>query len=152
VKPTTELQPLIDAMLSRFGDADQGITAVVDLAVLVAMADGRIDEAEMTALMGTVDVIMGTRLAPAVAKHLVTQSRAQIRDAGAAARARELGRTLGARGAAGEGLRLAFAIAWTSEGLSVEERAIIDVVASSAGMDPERLKALETEVAPPGAA
>jgi hypothetical protein len=152
VKPTNDLQPLIDALLARFNDSDEGLTTIVDLTVLVAMADGRIDEAEMTALMGTIETLMGTRLSLAVAKHLVTQSRSQIRNVGAAARARDVGASLAAHSASEEGVRLALAIAWTSEGVSAEEHAIIGVVAATAGVAADRLQALADEATPAGAA
>jgi uncharacterized tellurite resistance protein B-like protein len=151
VKPTTELQPLTDALLARFGASDKGLTAAVDLAVLVAMADERIDEAEMAALVESVQALLGVRLAPAVAKHLVSESRAKIRVTGTEARARDVGTTLRVHGAGEEGVRFALAIAWVSEGLADVERALIAVVAESAGVSPDRLDALVRETTPASA-
>ncbi|MFT3768963.1 MAG: hypothetical protein QM820_26280 [Minicystis sp.] len=148
MKPTNELQPLTDALLARFGSSDKGLTAAVDLAVLVAMADERIDEAEMAALMASIEGLLGVRLAPAVAKHLVTESRTKIRVTGAEARAVDIGHTLAVHGAGEEGLRLAFAIAWTSEGLAPAERAVIGIVGGAAGVSPARIDALADEAKP----
>ncbi|APR80106.1 Hypothetical protein A7982_05453 [Minicystis rosea] len=142
MKPTTELQPLTDALLAKFGSSDKGLTAAVDLTVLVAMADDRIDEAEMEALIASVDGLLGVRLATYVAKHLVTESRDKIRLTGAEARARDIGHTLAVHGAGEEGLRLALAIAWTSEGLAPSERSIIGVVGEAAGVSATRIDAL----------
>jgi tellurite resistance protein len=148
VKPTNELEPLTSALLARFGASDKGLTAAVDLAVLVAMADEHIDEAEMGALLDTIEGLLGVRLAPALAKHLVTDSRVKIRVTGAEARARDIGHTLSVHAAGEEGVRLALAIAWTSEGLADAERAIIGVIAEAAGVSQARVDALAEETKP----
>lgn len=148
MKPTNELQPLTDALLSRFGSSDKGLIAAVDLAVLVAMADEHIDAAEMIALQDTIAGLLGVRLAPSLAKHLVTDSRVKIRVTGAEARARDIGHTLSVHGAGEEGLRLALAIAWTSDGLADEERAIIGTIGDAAGVSAARVDELAAEAKP----
>jgi tellurite resistance protein len=142
------IKPLTDALLARFGDSDEGLTTAVDLAVLVAMADEQIDEAEMAALTASIEGLLGSHLSVAVAKHLITQSRAKIRAAGAETRARSLGASLKFHDAAEDGLRLALAIAWASEGLAEAERALLAVVAGTAGVAAPRLDALAAEVKP----
>jgi tellurite resistance protein len=150
VNASASFKPLTDALLARFGDSDEGLTTAVDLAVLVAMADQHIDEAEMAALVASIEGLLGTRLSVAVAKHLVTQSRAKARSAGAEARARAVGASLKFHDAAEEGLRLALAVAWASEGLAEAERALLAVVAGTAGVTGERLDALAAEMKPAG--
>lgn len=150
MKPTPEISSLTDALLARFGSSDRGLTAAVDLAVLVAMADDRIDKDEMAALAASINGFFGVSVAPAVVKHLVAESRTKIRQQGAEARARDIGQTLSAHGAGEDGLRLALAVAWASEGVAASERAAIDVVAESAGVPRERVDALVAEMEPQG--
>ena len=55
MKPSPLIQPTIEAMCARFRSNDEGLSAAVDLAVLVAAADGRIDRAEMAALSASLE-------------------------------------------------------------------------------------------------
>jgi len=148
VKPNADLQPLIDALLTRFGSSDKGLCAAVDLAVLVAMADEHIDDAEMAALTTSIEAFLGTRLAPAVARHLVNESRRQIRNDGAEGCVRTVGQVLAANHAVEEGVRFGLAIALASEGISAVERARIAGVAEAAGLPAARLDELVREAGP----
>lgn len=134
MKPSTELQPLIAALLARYDSSDEGLMAAIDLAVLVAQADGKIDAAERAALIASIEALMGTVVAPVITSHLVRESRDKIAEIGPETRAVQIGSSLKAHNAIDEGLRLALAIAHTSDGLSAEERARIAVVAKAAGV------------------
>lgn len=136
------MQKEIDALLDRFPAGDDGLIAVVDLAVLVAIADGRIDGAEMDALSESIEAMVGGRLSASLVGHLVTESRAQIRGLGPEESARAVGAVLAANGAAEEGVKLALAVAWASEGLSAAELERITQVAEAAGLSGERLDEL----------
>jgi len=136
------MQPLIDELLARFPVGDEGLIVVVDLAVLVAIADGSIAGSEMAALCESIEAIVGRRLSASLVGHLVTESRAQILALGAEQSARSIGEQLAARGAAEEGIRLALAIAAASEGLSAAELERISQVAYAAGLSPAHLDAL----------
>jgi tellurite resistance protein len=144
VKPDPKLKMLTAAFLARFGADDEGVSTAVDLAVLVAVADGVIDAAERAALAGAIEVVMGATVAPSVVRHLVLESRNQILAAGTEARARAIGGALAARGAIDEGLRMALAIAFASEGLAAMERAHIATMARAAGVTDARLEGLIT--------
>ena len=61
-----------------------------------------------------------------------------------------IGESLAQHGAAEEGLRLAFTIAWVSEGLSADERARIALVAKAAQVSDERFEAILRETEPKG--
>lgn len=50
---------LVDALLAHFPARHEGLIALVDLAVLVAVADGRIDDAERAALTESIEAIAG---------------------------------------------------------------------------------------------
>ncbi len=124
--------------------------------MLVAVANGVIDAAERAALAGALEAVMGSTVAPPVVRHLIRESRNHIQAEGIEARARAIGRALAARGAADEGLRLALAVAFASEGLGEAERERIEVMAKAAGATPARVDALiaaaarAASEAPPG--
>jgi tellurite resistance protein len=142
VKLAAHVKALVNAFSARFGADDEGIVTAVDLAVLVAAADGTIDQDERAALSASLEAIMGAAVAPTVVRYLVRESRNQIEATGAEARARAIGGLLAAHDATDDGLRLALAIAFASGGLSAPERAIIAQVAKAAGATDARLEAL----------
>jgi tellurite resistance protein len=127
-----DMKPLVSAFLTKFGHSDEGLITAIDLAVLVAIADGTIDKAERAALDESIAAIMGGAVAPTVARHLVGESKRQIAAAGIFPRAQAIGETLAKHDATAEGLRLALAVAYASDGLSEEERARIGSVAAAA--------------------
>jgi uncharacterized membrane protein YebE (DUF533 family) len=146
------LQPAVEALCSRFPTSEAGVAAAIDLAVLVAAADGRIDPVEMAALSVSLEVATKTRLSPAFVRHLVHASRQQIDAAGASARAKLLGESIAARGCVDEGLRLALVIALASDGLSPVEREQIELVARAAGVPTDRIDSLCREIEASGSA
>jgi tellurite resistance protein len=148
VTPPPSLQPLIDEVLTHFAHGDAGLGTIVDLAVLVAMADGKIDAVEMAALTESVEAIVGSRLVISMVKHLVTQSRADIRGKGIEAAAQSIGAILAKQGAAEDGLLLGLAVAFASEGLAVAEREVLEGVSRAAGVSPERFAELVEAVRP----
>jgi tellurite resistance protein len=149
VKPTAHVKSLVEAFCARFGADDEGITTAVDLAVLVAAADGTIDPDERAALNASLEAIMGASVSHQVVRYLVRESRNQTAAVGPDARARAIGGVLAAHRAVDEGLRLALAIAFASEGLSAPEREVIALVARTAGASETRLEALIAAAAAP---
>lgn len=142
----TLLQPAVEALCNRFPSNEAGVAAAIDLAVLVASADGRIDPAEMAALSTSLEVATKTQLSPVFVKHLVQASRQQIAAAGATSRARLIGESIAAQGCVDEGLRLALVIALASDGFSDVEREQIEVIAKAAGAGPDRIDSLCREI------
>jgi tellurite resistance protein len=148
----TLLQPAVEALCNRFPSNEAGVAAAIDLAVLVAAADGRIDPAEMAALSTSLEVATKTQLSPIFVKHLVQASRQQIDAAGASTRAKLIGESIAAQGCVDEGLRLALVIALSSDGLSEVERDQIEIIARAAGVAPERIDVLCQELQGVGSA
>lgn len=148
----TLLQPAVEALCNRFPSSEAGVAAAIDLAVLVAAADGCIDPAEMAALSTSLEVATKTQLSPKFVKHLVQASRQQIDAAGASTRAKLIGESMAAQGCVDEGLRLALVIALASDGLSDVEREQIEIIAKAAGAAPERIDVLCLEIKEAGAA
>lgn len=102
----------------------------MELAVLLALADGEIDEAETAALGETLAAAFGGKLADIVIRALIEETAEQIRAEGAESRARALGSALSSAGARDAGLRIARAIAESSEGVSGEEAALLELLAA----------------------
>lgn len=142
----TLLQPAVEALCNRFPSNEAGVAAAIDLAVLVAAADGQIDRDEMAALSTSLAVATKTQLSPIFVKHLVQASRQQIDAAGASTRAKLIGESIAAQGCVDEGLRLALVIALASDGFSDVERAQIDIIAQAAGAAPDRVDTLCREI------
>ena len=140
------LQPAVEALCNRFPSNEAGVAAAIDLAVLVAAADGRIDPAEMATLSAFLEVATKTQLSPVFVKHLVQASRQQIDAAGASTRAKMVGESIAAQGCVDEGLRLALVIALASDGFSEVEREQIEVIAKAAGAAPDRVDTLCREI------
>jgi tellurite resistance protein len=148
MKPSPSIRPLVAALRARFDSSDEGLNAVVDLTVLVALADGTIDEAEMAALAESIGTLVGGMLDPRMSRHVIRESRAKIEAAGVEARAKAIGASLAAHGAAAEGVRLALAIAMASDGISEVERARVELVAVAAGVDPATFTAISESIEP----
>jgi len=147
VAPSELIRPLVDSLCSRFPSREEGLLALTDLTVLVAAADGTIDEAEMSSLTASLEVMLASQVVPMLVRHVVEESRERIAEAGIEPSARSLGASLAALGAAEDGIRLALDIAAASEGISDVERARIDLVAKAAGLTGERVAALTGEIA-----
>ena len=148
MKPSPAIRPLVAALRARFDSSDEGLNVVVDLAVIVALADGTIDEAEMAALAESIGALVGGMLDPRMTRHVIRESRTKIDAVGVEARAKAIGESLAAHGAAEDGLRLALAIGHASEGLSPEELSRVELVARAAGVDPAALTKLGPSIEP----
>jgi hypothetical protein len=127
------IRRLVDALNARLLPDEASITATIDLAVLVATADGKIDKDEQAALTASLEKILGSRLDPALVRCLLRESRRCIRAVGPEARAKAIGELLAASDAVEEGLRLAIAIGCASDGLSAIKRERIALIARAAG-------------------
>lgn len=105
---------------------------VVEIAVLLAQADGEIDEAESSALLETLQTAFGTSLSDVVVRALVEEVVEMVAAEGAEARARALSARLVEAGVLEAGVRLAEAIAASSSGVGAEEARLIELLRSAA--------------------
>lgn len=132
------LRPVCD----RLRASDQGLTATVDLATLIACADGDIDAEERAALYVTINTLMNDELDERILERLVRSSLDHIGKAGAVTRAREVGETLKERSLGEDGVTFAVAIALASKGMDPAEKRAIDRVASGSGVSQETIEAI----------
>jgi tellurite resistance protein len=121
-------------------------TPIIDLGVLVARADGTVDEEERHALREVFESLLDERLREEVVGHLISASLEVIEHAGAEPRARLVAEILRDCGAVEQGLLVALAIAFASAGLSKGERAVIEQIADHVDFPRSRLEELVREV------
>ena len=138
--------PAIEELCAAFERHGYNPTPVIDLGVLVAHADGDIDERERGLLLEVFQALLETKLTSEVLDAVVSASVEVLTAAGAEARARLVAAILMDCEAIEAGLRVALAIALASEGLSNAERRVIDRVAEAAGVPRARVEELVEEV------
>jgi tellurite resistance protein len=140
------IAPAIEELCTKFERGGYNPTPVIDLGVLVANADGTIDENERALLLEVFQALLETTVTPEVVNALIRASVEVIEVAGADARTRLVSAILSDCDAVEPGLRVAIAIAFASEGLTADERRVIDAIAQATGIDRERVDELIAEV------
>jgi tellurite resistance protein len=140
------IAPAIEELCAKFEHGGYNPTPVIDLGVLVANADGMINDRERELLLEVFQALLETKLTPEVVDALVSASAEVIKVAGTDARARLVAAILRDCDSVEPGLRVAIAIALTSQGLSDAERGVIDRVARAAGVAQHRVEELIEEV------
>jgi len=138
--------PAIDQLCDAFDRHGYNPTPIIDLGVLVANADGTIDDKERGMLNDIFATLLGTTLTGDVVDALVTASVEVIRAAGDESRARLVGTILDDCDAAEPGLVVAIAVAFASEGLSADEQRVVDRIAEAAGVTKEKLAEITSRV------
>jgi tellurite resistance protein len=134
--------PAIDQLCAAFDRGGYNPTPIIDLGVLVVNADGVIDEKEREVLLDVFQTLLDAKLSSDVVDHLVTASVEVIEAAGAEARTRLIAEILLDCDAVEPGILVALAVAYASEGLSGEERLVIERLADAAELPRPRLEEL----------
>jgi len=119
---------------------------IVDLLCLVAAADGEVDADERKALSRTLAVLLGSELHPAMLEVLIRGSLHEIESQGFDARILDVAASMRACSAVEEGLLVAIAMAYVSDGFSGPERDVIQGLARAMGIGAPRLAALVRRV------
>jgi hypothetical protein len=122
-----------------------GLKCIVELAVLVALADNEIDEVELVALHETVGIVVGD-VQTGLARHLINTCVASIRERGLEACAESVRDALAASEALEDGLIVAYAVAFASDGLSIPERGAIQALWEGTSIPYERVSQLRDMV------
>lgn len=136
----------IDELCAAFARHGYNPTPIIDLGVLVASADGKVDERERAMLLDLFQALLETNVTAEVVDNLVSTSLDVIEAAGAESRARLVATILSDCDAVEAGVKVALAIAFASLGLTDAERTVVDRLASAGGMAPARLAELTEEV------
>lgn len=136
------LEPAIDQLCMAFERGGYNPTPIIDLGVLVASADGTVDAGEREMLLDVFQTLLDTKITPEVVDALVTASVSVIEQAGAESRAKLIAAILQDCDAVEDGILVALAIAFASQGLSKAEQKVVERIAAAAELDPARLEAL----------
>lgn len=136
----------IDELCDAFERGGYNPTPIIDIGVLVASADGTVDERERAMLLEVFQTLLNTSLTPEVVDHLITASLEVIESAGAESRARLVAAILQDCEAIEPGVRVALAIAFASKGLDSAEVKVVDRIAAAGGMKPARVAQLTAEI------
>lgn len=136
----------IDELCDAFERGGYNPTPIIDIGVLVASADGTVDERERSMLLEVFQTLLNTSLTPEVVDHLITASLEVIESAGAESRARLVAAILQDCEAIEPGVRVALAIAFASKGLDSAEVKVVDRIAAAGGMKPARVAQLTAEI------
>ncbi|HWL85110.1 MAG TPA: TerB family tellurite resistance protein [Polyangiaceae bacterium] len=136
------IRETVEAVCELFERGDYNPTAIIDLGVLVANADGTIDDEELEALRLIFGRLLRTQLDAELVEHLVVASREVIDAAGVGSRLRLISEILRDCNAVEEGVIVALGIAYASEGLSPSERTLITSLARACDLPAARLEEL----------
>jgi tellurite resistance protein len=119
---------------------------LVDLLCLVAAADGEVDDEERAALSRTLAVLLGNDLQEAIVSLLIRGSLDEIDIHGFQPRIELVAQALRECSAVEEGLMLAIAMAYVTDGFSQPERSVVRGLAKAMGVTDARLAALVQSV------
>ena len=136
----------IDELCTAFERQGYNPTPIIDIGVLVASADGTVDERERAMLLDVFQTLLDTTLTAEVVDHLVTASLEIIEAAGAESCARLVGAILMDCDAVEPGVRVALGLAYASHGLDKDERIVVERIATAGGVSAKRLAELTEEV------
>lgn len=136
----------IDELCTAFARHGYNPTPIIDIGVLVASADGTVDEREREMLLDVFQKLLDTALTPEVVDHLVTASLEVIEAAGAESRARLVAAILKDCEAVEPGVRVGLGLAYASQGLSSAEKKVIERIATAGGLSAKRLAELTEEI------
>ena len=136
----------VDELCTAFERHGYNPTPIIDIGVLVASADGKVDTREREMLLDIFQTLLDTTLTAEVVDHLVTASLEVIEAAGAESRARLVGAILKDCDAVEPGVRVALALAFASQGGTKAERTVVERIANAAGVTPARLAELTKDV------
>lgn len=132
----------IEKLCAAFERYGYNPTPIIDLGVLVVAADGVVDPKERAVLLDVFSTLLDAKLSPEVVDHLITASMQVMAAAGVESRARLIAEILLDCDAVEPGILVALAVAYASEGLSAEERTVIERIADCAELPRARLEEL----------
>ena len=122
---------------------------VVAILVAVAHADLDIDATEREGIRIGVNTALETDLDAASLDEQITDARRRIAVAGGVRFADQVGKNVAAAGMPEAGVRLAYAIAAISEGISADEQLRLDALARGTGLPANRIAAIRAEFSLP---
>ena len=129
-----------DRDTTPFDIALDGIADIVDLMVVVAQADGRIDHIEAESLANLINTMNRTVLDRKVTQGIVEHSLERLRRDGARRTLERVGMTLGYLGKLKDALGLAHDVATTKKNISMLEWTSLVVAGRAGELTPEEIR------------
>ncbi|MCL2778326.1 MAG: TerB family tellurite resistance protein [Polyangiaceae bacterium] len=136
----------IDSLCAVFEEHGYNPTPIIDLGVLVASADGKVDDDERQLLREIFQALLDTTINADIVDHMITASLDVIEAAGTESRARLVGAILYDCDGVESGIEVALAVAFASHGLSASERKVIDRIARAGHLRKAKLEELIARV------
>ena len=118
-------QATVDTLIENFARFDSYPTPLVDVAVLIAQADGQIDPSELEMLRDVISLVFGARMRASLVATLVNVSIEVTEAAGIEGRLRLIAAILHDCESIEEGVRFAALVAHGSKGLGAPEKAMV---------------------------
>ena len=140
-----EIHDLVERLVEKLDANGYNPTPVLDIAALIAHADGKITDSEMKALQQVLEPILHQQVDSELVGYLIQASVEVVKQAGVEARVRVIAEILLDCDAADDGVLVAFAVAFASEQLDKAERSVIDQLARAVRLSPERATDLENK-------
>ena len=140
-----EIHDLVERVVEKLDVNGYNPTPILDIAALIAHADGKITDAEMKALQEVLQPILHQQVDSELVGYLIHASVDVVRAAGMEARVRVIAEILLDCDAAEDGVLVAFAVAFAAEQLDAAERGVINRLAAAAKLPPERIAGLENK-------
>ena len=140
-----EIHDLVERLVEKLDVNGYNPTPVLDVAALIANADGKITDQEMKALQQVLEPILHQQVDSELVAYLIEASVDVVRAAGMEARVRVIAEILLDCDAAEDGVLVAFAVAFAAEQLDANERAVIDKLARAVKLSPDRVSGLENK-------
>ncbi|MCA9664132.1 MAG: DUF2236 domain-containing protein [Myxococcales bacterium] len=139
---------LVNSLRKRLGEDwnPDTLDIITDLLVVVAAADGEIDDLEQAALGAALSTLVGESLDDDQARARVDAARERIEASGIETVTDGLAEALASSHAVEPGIRLATAIAYVNSGIDKAERRIVDLLASRGELSAEALDRIVQEV------
>ena len=151
-----EIKSVASRVAARIANKQAAVARMVELVMLVARADGVIDDAEREAIVTFAEELLGPLGSREAIERVVSEQAAGLDPASLAAQCDAIGKALANADVVTEGIELAIHIALASDGLADSEKDVIYAIAKSAGATPEQTALLiarlcRASIKPPGA-
>jgi tellurite resistance protein len=132
----------VEALVKKMVAGDYTPTPIIDLGALIANADGVVDAEEIDTLRRILEPMLGAEVPAEVVKFLIDASVHVIKAAGVDARLRLVAEIMLDCDAAEPALEVALGVAFASVGYSDAERAVVEKLAATMNVAPDRLAPL----------
>jgi tellurite resistance protein len=138
-------EPLVEMLLTKLAQRGYYPTPIIDLGVVIASADGTVDDAEMIFLEELFSAAFGEQIPSRVVRHLVVAGQEVTEQAGVSSRIRLLAEIFADADAVEDALRIGFALAYANNEVHEKEIELVRELATVAGFPREAVDKLSRD-------